>query len=461
MFGLGRSTVQTVAGVCAVTAALAAAGVAPAVAAPATATPATARQVCLAPGGAQPDQAVYPAAISADGRFALVDSSAGNLVPGGNNGNGGVLVCDLRTGHVERADLSDAGAQPDGFSSPGAISANGRYVVFTSSAGNLVPGTTQGVDNIYLRDLRTRHTELISVGTGGAPQVGGSAQPSISADGRYVAFNSNRSDLVPGDTNQASDAFVRDRRTGSTVRVSVHSDGTQGAAGSFWPSISADGSRVVFVSRDRDLATDVPTTASSPAASTDAAASDLAPHKARYYPLFTHDLRTGRTAVASVEPDGTTTADVTAGRISADGRSAVFTSLDNDYLAPSQVMVRDLDRGTTTLVSAAADGTAGNRSSSLLALSPDHRFAYFGSTADNLLPGGASDSLAFYRRDLRSGRSERLLELPLLPDGGAQGVGASVDAAGSVLLFGADGSTVLPGDTDHTAQAFTVRLGRR
>jgi Tol biopolymer transport system component len=452
MFGTGRSKLLTAAGVAAVTAALATTGATPAGATPAPAAPV---QVCLAPGGAQPDRASYPDGLSADGRTVLFDSSATNLVPGGNNGKGGVFACDLRSGRIERADVSDSGAQPDSYSYGGAISADGRYVVFTSAAGNLVPGATAGVENVYLRDLRRHHTELISASTGSGPQVGGSSQPAVSADGRYVAFSSNRADLVPGDTNSAADVFVRDRRTGSTVLVSVHSDGAPAAAGSFRPSISADGSRVVFTSRDRGLAS----SAAKPAAAA-AAEQDAAPRKARFYPLFEHDLRTGRTEVASAEPDGTT-ADVTDGVISADGRHVEFTSLDNNYRAPSQVMVRDLDRGTTTVVSTAPDGTAGNQDSRLVGLSPSGRWSLFSSTADNLLPGGTPGrSTGFYLRDLRTGRTQRLLGVPDLANTGTEVTGSAVDAAGRTLLFGAAGSSVLPGSTDQIPQLFTLRLPR-
>ncbi|WP_329568364.1 TolB family protein [Kitasatospora sp. NBC_01266] len=419
-------------------------GAAPAVAA----APGTARQVCLAPGGAQPDQASQPVAISADGHYALVDSLADNLLPQGNNGNGGVFVCDLRDGRLRRADLGPAGVQPDGYSYGGGISADGRYVVFTSAAGSLVPGTTKGVDNIYLRDLRTGRTELVSVGGRRLPQVGDSGQPGISPDGRYVVFQSNRADLVPGDTNSAGDIFVLDRRTGRTVRASVGGDGGQATASSVSPAISADGSRVVFISKDTDLAAAAP---ASPGRR-------LAPQRARFYPLFLHDLRTGRTAVASVEPDGSTAA-VTAGVLSADGRYAAFTSLDDDFLAPSQVMVRDLDRGTTTVVSTAPDGTQGDQSSYLIGISADDRWVYFSSNADNLLPGGAAQDFGYYRRDLRTGRTERLLRIPGAQNTLAQNLGAAVDARGTTLLFGADGSGLLPGDTDTTPQAFTLRPG--
>ncbi|WP_329585904.1 hypothetical protein OG500_34170 [Kitasatospora sp. NBC_01250] len=438
MLGLRRAGILTAAGACGAAAVLVAGGAAPA----AAAAPPAPTQVCLAPGGAQPDQRVDPDALSADGRYALVDSLAGNLTPLGGNGNQGVFVCDLRSGRVEEVDLSSSGGLPDSYGSGGGISADGRYAVFSSTADNLAPGATKGVANVYLRDLRTHRTTLVSTGDGRLPQAGDSDQPTISADGRYIAYRSTRTDLVPGDTDNAVDVFVFDRRTGGTVRVSVHSDGSQAGNGSVEPSISADGSRVSFISLDPTLA--------------DPAGGALVPHRARFYPLYVHDLRTGRTSVASVEPDGSTAA-VGQGAISADGRYAVFTSLDNDYLAPSQVMVRDLDHGTTTVVSTAPGGAQGDRNSAMLGMSADDRRVLFTSTADNLLPGAAPGSYGYYRYDLRTHATERLLQVSD-SSGLPEGLPAATDACGSTLLFGADGSTLLPGDTNQTPEAFTLRL---
>ncbi|MCX4746324.1 hypothetical protein OG455_12425 [Kitasatospora sp. NBC_01287] len=450
MFGLGRAKSLTTAGVCAVTVVLAVTGAAPAGAA----VPPAVRQVCLAPGGAQPDQAVYPNAISGDGRFALVDSPATNLLPGGGSGPGGVFVCDLRTGRLRQVDLGPGGVQPDSYGHSDAISADGRYVVFTSTADNLGPAATKGVANVYLRDLRTGRTQLVSMGSGALPQSGDSDQAGISPDGRYITYESNRADLVPGDTNQAGDVFVLDRRTGRTARASVATGGAQAAAASLWPAISADGSRVVFVSRDPGL---VPT-AGAPAPKPSAGQA-VSPRRARFYPLYLHDLRTGLTSVASVEPDGSTAA-VIRGVLSADGRYAVFTSLDNDFSAPSQVLVRDLDRGTTTVVSTAPDGTVGDQSSTLVGISPDDRWVYFTSDADNLLPGTAPQAFGYFRRDLRTGATERLLQLPGAANTEAESLGASVDGRGSTLLLGAASSTLPTGSSDLASAAFTLRLPR-
>ncbi|WP_051967286.1 TolB family protein [Kitasatospora mediocidica] len=448
MLGLGRARILTAAGVCAVTAALAAIAALPAVAA----VPPAVVRVSLAPDGTQPDGGSYPVALSASGRYALFTSTAENLVPGGTNGFGGILVRDLWSKRVERIDVSDGGAPADSYSTAGGISADGRYVVFSSAADNLVPADTNGATDIFVRDLRTGRTERISTGDPAlGPQTGDSFSPTISADGRYVAYASNRTDLVPGDTNQASDIFVFDRRTGTTVRADVTGAGAQTAFGSFQPAISADGSRVAFVSRDSSLLPAGPGAVRSP----------LAIHKPRFYPLYVHDLRTGTTSLASVAADGSA-ALVGGASLSPDGRYAVFTSFGDDIPAPTQVLVRDLDRGTTTVVSTAPDGTPGDASSHEIGMTADDRWAYFASDAGNLLPGGTGQSVGFFRRDLRTGTTQRVT--PTAPGGAAVPLDEgeqAIDALGTTLLFAAGDSALVPGDTNQQEDVFAARLSLR
>ena len=109
-----------------------------------------------------------------------------------------------------------------------AISADGRFVAFRSDATNLVPGDTNGATDVFVRDRQTGTTRRVSVGPGGAQGNGGSFMPAISADGRFVAFESSATNLVPGDTNDMEDMFVHDRQTGTTRRVSVGPGGVQG-----------------------------------------------------------------------------------------------------------------------------------------------------------------------------------------------------------------------------------------
>ena len=129
-----------------------------------------------------------------------------------------------------------------------------RYAVaFISLATNLVAGDTNGVEDIFVRDTQTGTTTRVSVANDGSQGNGMSSLASISGDGRYVAFYSGATNLVAGDTNGVWDVFVRDTQAGATTLVSVASDGTQGNDGSSTPSISSDGRYVVFISYATNL----------------------------------------------------------------------------------------------------------------------------------------------------------------------------------------------------------------
>jgi Tol biopolymer transport system component len=186
-------------------------------------------------------------AISADGRF-VAFVSADNLVPGDTNDNLDIFVHDRKTGATERVSVDSAGNQANviGSTSEAAISADGRFVAF-NSANNLVPGDTNDNFDIFVHDRKTGATERVSVDSAGN-QGNGAAVAAISADGRFVAFQSVADNLVLGDTNGAIDVFVHDRKTGATERVSVDSAGNQANYESVSPAISGDGRFVAFVS---------------------------------------------------------------------------------------------------------------------------------------------------------------------------------------------------------------------
>ena len=146
---------------------------------------------------------------------------------------------DASPGATTRVSVDSAGNQGNGNSEFPSISADGRYVAFDSYASNLVPGDTNG--DVFVHDRQTSQTERISVDSAGNQGNDFSGYPSISAEGRYVAFESLAMNLVPGDANGVRDVFVHDRQTGETERVSVDSAGNQGNDGSGYSSISADG----------------------------------------------------------------------------------------------------------------------------------------------------------------------------------------------------------------------------
>ena len=194
--------------------------------------------------------------VSADGRYVVFDSSAPNLVKGDTNEASDVFIYDRQTNATQRVSLTASGAQANGASFGGGsgVSADGRYVAFASSGTNVVSGDKNGISDIFVRDRGGATTVLVSVSTSGAQGNRASSGPSMSEDGRYVAFTSQASNLVNGDTNGVSDVFVRDRQTRTTTRVSIGAFG-QGNSFSGSASISADGNFVTFTSWASNLVT--------------------------------------------------------------------------------------------------------------------------------------------------------------------------------------------------------------
>jgi Ca2+-binding RTX toxin-like protein len=215
-------------------------------------------RVSVASDGTQGNDGSWVTSISADGRFVAFSSMASNLVPGDTNGREDVFVHDRQTGQTERVSVASNGTQGNRDSYAGSISADGRFVVFVSEAANLVQGDTNGTRDIFVHDRQTGRTERVSVASDGTEGNRGSEAPSISADGRFVVFHSEASNLVPGDRNGCADIFVHDRQTGRTERVSMASDGTEGTNYSYDPSISADGRFVAFRSLAINLVPDYP-----------------------------------------------------------------------------------------------------------------------------------------------------------------------------------------------------------
>ncbi len=188
--------------------------------------------------------------ISANGRFVAFRSDADNLVPGDTNDNDDVFVHDTQTGETARVSVDSMGNESNRGSSLPDLSADGRFVAFTSEATNLVRGDTNETNDVFVHDRETGETTRVSVDSMGnqadnfdfsnsifSSPFSFTSSQSISADGRFVTFQSNASDLVQGDTNGASDVFVHDRETGETTRVSVDSMGDQVSADSFVASI--------------------------------------------------------------------------------------------------------------------------------------------------------------------------------------------------------------------------------
>jgi hypothetical protein len=214
------------------------------------ATPAGAAGVVGRPsvstGGTQGNgDSLFPA-ISSNGRFVAYGSSATNLVSGDTNSENDVFVRDRQNGTTERVSVSIHGTQGNGGSQRPATSGSGRYVAFESFASNLVDGDSNGSSDVFVRDRKNGTTKLVSVASGGVQSNSYSQGALISAHGRYVTFESGATNLVSGDTNGTGDVFLRDLDTGRTTLVSIHPDGKQFAETSRPTAISADGRYVAF-----------------------------------------------------------------------------------------------------------------------------------------------------------------------------------------------------------------------
>jgi Tol biopolymer transport system component len=191
--------------------------------------------------------------ISADGRFIAFSSDSHTLTPLKPKVRRNEFVRDMQTGKTQQVNVSSSGKPGNALCHHPSISADGRYVAFESNATNLVPATNSTKWNIFVRDLKTQRTTLVSLNSGGKSANGPSHNPAISGDGRYVAFESPASNLVKHDTNKTWDIFRRDLKTQKTTRVSVTAAGKQANDFSRYASISNHGGFVAFESRAANL----------------------------------------------------------------------------------------------------------------------------------------------------------------------------------------------------------------
>lgn len=214
---------------------------------------ATTTRVSVSQDSAEANLSSSTCFISATGQYIVFDTKSSNLVPGDTNGYSDIFVRDQQTEQLTLVSISSNGTQANGSSLFPSISADGRFVVFQSYASNLVTGDTNQSYDIFLHDRQTAQTSRLSVAPDGTQNDSSSYAPMISADGRYVTFWSFASNLVPNDNNEVEDVFVYDWLTAEMSRVALASDGTEGNAPSAYPSISADGRYVAFQSDATNL----------------------------------------------------------------------------------------------------------------------------------------------------------------------------------------------------------------
>jgi Tol biopolymer transport system component len=395
--------------------------------------------------------AAVPATLTADGAAAF-----GGLYTAGTaldpvTVTAGDELAGPETRVASRADVVHDPDQAIGDSdSEGlAVSANGRYVAFDSYAGNLIPGDTFDSRDVFVRDLLTRRTTRVSVDSAGQPGTGSeptSHTPQISADGRYVVFVSGAA-LSAADTNDEPDVYLRDTVAETTTLITVATDESAAGALSGSASISADGRRVAFFSASDGLAAD-----------DDDGVLDM----------FVRDLEAETTTRVSLADGGAETAVAVRaeGGISADGQHVVFGSPEDALVAGDDngrrdVFVRDLADATTTRVSLGDDETqvTGTHvelgSAAGARISADGNRVVFYSTAATLVAGDGNNARDCFVRDVAAETTQRVN----VDATGAENVEAcdrnpTISPDGSTVAFSSVASDLVAGDANGIADVF-------
>lgn len=418
------------------------------------------RLITAVPPEMQSDANSSQPAISADGHLVAFMSDATNLVISPTNGAHNIFVKDSVSGVTTRVSTDSNGVSSNKDSDYPAISADGRFVAFESLASNLVLGDTNIVcaaasgtnincPDVFMKDTQTGETRRISTDAAGAQGDRESKHPSISSDGHFVAFNSGASNMVPGDANGVSDIFIKDTRTGTVTLASIGAAGERGDKYSDNPSISADGRFVAFMSDATNLVADDSNDRTD---------------------VFLKDMQTGALIRISTDASGGQ-ADDTNGQgslaISADGRYVAFDSVATNLVAGDEngkrdIFLKDTQTGAIILVSASSAGVQGAEDSyKSVSLSADGSQVAFSSDAPDLVPGDTNSSSGktdIFIKDIKTGVITRLST----STAGAQSNGkselAAISADGLYVAFASDAGNLVLDDTNRKSDIFLKNI---
>jgi len=386
--------------------------------------------------------------ISADGRFVVFRSFANNLVTNDTNNFIDLFQTEVATGITQRVNVTTNGSQIVGNLVDYAVSSNGRYVAFSTDASGLIAGDTNNLSDIFVRDTIGNTTTRITNGINNTLTDGSSIFPTISSDGRYVSYESVATNLVANDTNALRDIFVYDRTTSTTTRLSVSTTGIQSNAQSYNAVISGDGSEVAFFSE----------------------ATNLVPGDTNAFgDVFVRNIAAGTTAIVSVSTSGALgdgisgTNDIS---ISQNGKVIAFDSLatnlvTGDTNARLDVFLRDITvpaSPTTTRVSVGAGGVQGNGSSFLDVITPDGNSVLFDSNATNLVSGDTNANYDVFLYNRASGTTTRVSLGVGDVQGNSESSFADISADGSRIVFASFATNLVPNDTNGFVDVFLRTL---
>jgi Tol biopolymer transport system component len=411
---------------------------------PAVAAGATTVRVSVSTTGAQGDYYADGPALSGDGRLVAFHASSTNLVRGDTNRVEDVFVRDRRSGVTRRVSVTSRGVQGNGASAEPSISPDGRFVAFHSLASNLVSGDTNNAGDVFVHDLRSRTTRRVSVSRTGSQGNQDSGWPTISPDGRFLVYHSSASNLVAEDTNRSSDVFLYDLRSRTTRRVSVSGSGAQAAGQNENAAVSAGGRYVTFWSSAANL---------------------VRGDTNGLVDVFVRDVGARTTTRVSVSSTGVqaTSSTPTFGSsypgISADGRYVTFVSgasnlVRGDTNAVEDAFVRDRRRGTTTRISVSTRHAQADGYSYQTKINASGRYVTFGSAAANLVPGDTNGEQDVFVRDVRTGVTTRQSVTARGTQANNACLEPAISADGRHVGFMSWSSNMVPGDTNQAADVF-------
>lgn len=385
------------------------------------------------------------ASVSSNGNLVAFESDATNLVAVDTNGITDIFLRNVSGGTTVRVSSGVGGVPANGRSHSPAISADGAFIAFVSEASNLVAGDNNGVQDIFRYDVANGTISRVSVNTTNGDANSESHSPSISSTGRFIAFVSRASNLFGGtDANAQADVFVRDMTGGLTELVSTP-DGdtlTTGAGTSTEPSISANGRFVSFTSTAPNLI-----------------ASDINNQS----DVFLRDTTADTTVLVSATAGGATGAGASDdSRISSDGSLVTFRSTAADLVTfdsngEADVFLRDIAGGTTTVLSAnRARTSVGHGASRGASLSTDERFAAFSSLAPDIVGGDNNAREDIFLRDRTTGPSYLVTASTTNTPANGHSFDAQVSGDGSVVVFSSDASNLVGSDTNGFTDIYTA-----
>ena len=394
------------------------------------------QRVSLRSNGSQANNHSDRPDISADGRYVAFASDATELVSGDDNGARDIFVHDRQTGITERVSLKSNGDEANFDSDGPTISDDGRYVAFYSFATNLHSNDTNGVADIFVHDRQTDETKLVNIVLGGrANDI--SYDPDISGNGQYITFWSFASNLVGGDNNLAADVFRYDQFGQTMFRVSLDSNGVEGNGPSSHPSISQDGRYIAFQSDASNLASG---------------------DSGIYRDVFWHDMNTGQTQRGSVKDGGgEANGDSFDAAISANGRYVSFTSLANDITNDSNpqrdIFLRDTQNSTTSRISSVMGNVNIWETSSI---SNNGRYISYRGRPSTNQPVPACDDVVceifVYDRD--TGTAVRASVSSSGEKGDKDSFAPAVAANGRYVAFSSSATNLVPNDTNDKRDIF-------